>query len=271
MKEAQPAPGLSHVQAVGSNPRPRAAPAQGPAESARDGQEAQEAEVAWGRRAPAPMGKPPAVRPPGRVRARSSGGAGESPHRSPPHIWGPHQTSKNGPAMVSWKESSEGLVVVVVACAPRTLPGRGPATCRLPHGQGRGTALTGQQACLTRERPAGQPGNPGNVHFQTSTMAVCAVFLKGGPARGELVLWPVRGFTHPLDLALMPLCRGQQEGPRLQGGRPAPPFPPSHLPSLRLVVLHELLYEAHPSTRRLRLPLPTRTLSGEPSRGHNRS
>lgn len=86
--------------------------------------------------------------------------------------------------------------------------------------------LTGQQSLPHTGRPAGQPGSPGNVHFQTSTMAVCAVFSKGGACRGWAGAVACQGVHPPSRSGPDAPLRGQQEGPRLQGGRPAPPFPP---------------------------------------------
>lgn len=66
--------------------------------------------------------------------------------RVPPHTWGPHQMSKNGPATASGKKvvGAEPLVVVVVmvvaACPPGTLPGRGSSHLPSPSWSGAGTA-----------------------------------------------------------------------------------------------------------------------------------
>ena len=133
--------------------------------------------------------------------------------------------------------------------------------------RGRHGHLTGQQSLPHTGRPAGQPGSPGHVHFQTSTTAVCAVFSKAGPAGVGLALWPVRGFTHPLDLALMPLCGGSRKDPgfRAEGLRPTSHhIPPSQWPSGCCCMIS---IRAHPSTRRFGLPLPTRALSSKPSKG----
>lgn len=130
--------------------------------------------------------------------------------------------------------------------------------------RGRRGHLTGQQSLPHTGRPAGQSGSPGTVQPDLNYGRVHSL-----PERGACWGWAgavaCQGFTHPPDPALMPLRGGSRKDPgfRAEGLPPTScSIPPSQWPFGCFCIIY---LRTHPSTRRLRLPLPTWTLSALPS------